>query len=186
MSVREESAVNLCREHLGVEAQQVLDPTLLLDAKDYEKIVDLDWDAGDPYLAVYCLDITPEKEAFFSRLAQQQGLHLRFFSAGQQAELTIGQWLAMFRHATMLVTDSFHGTVFSILFGKDFYTLENSHRGNARIAWLLRMLGLESRMLSDKEPDESHAISIDWQDVYSRLQEQRKQSLEFLSTSLKA
>ena len=184
VSVREESAVALCRDHLGVEAQQVLDPTLLLDANDYHEIIDSNWDAGEPYLAVYCLDITPEKEAFFNRLAREHKLHVRFFSAGVQAELTIGQWLAMFRHATMLVTDSFHGTVFSILFGKEFYTLENPHRGNARIAGLLGMLGLESRMLSDKEPDESGASSIDWQDVYSRLKEQQRQSMEFLSSSL--
>ena len=184
VSVREESAVGLCREHLGVEAKQVLDPTLLLDSKDYQKIIDPDWDAGEPYLAVYCLDITPEKEKFFNRLAQQQRLHVRFFSAGLQAKLTIEQWLAVFYHATMLVTDSFHGTVFSILFGKDFYTFGNPNRGNTRIEGLLGMLGLENRLLSDKEPDESHAGSIDWKEVHSRLKEQQRQSMEFLSSSL--
>ncbi|MBR6431406.1 MAG: polysaccharide pyruvyl transferase family protein [Muribaculaceae bacterium] len=184
VSVREESAVALCRDNLGINAQLVLDPTLLLDADDYQDILDADWDAGDPYLAVYVLDITQEKKEFFDRLAKERGLRVRFFSAGLQADLTIGQWLAMFRHATMLVTDSFHGTVFSILFGKEFYTLENPHRGNTRIAGLLGLLGLESRLLSDKEPDESHAGSIDWQDVYSRLGDQRQKSMEFLSSNL--
>ena len=171
-------------DHLGIDAKLALDPTLLLEADDYQEIIDNEWDAGEPYLAVYVLDITPEKRAFFDRLAQERGLRVRFFSAGLQAELTIGQWLAMFRHASMLVTDSFHGTVFSILFGKEFYTLENPHRGNTRIAGLLGMLGLESRLLSDKEPDESHAGSIDWQDVYSRLEDQRQKSMEFLSSNL--
>ena len=186
VSVRENSAVNLCRDHFGVDAQQALDPTLLLEAKDYQEIIDSSWDAGEPYLAVYCLDVTPVKREFFGRLARERGLRVRFFSAGIQAELTIEQWLAMFSHAEMLVTDSFHGTVFSILFGKEFYTLRNHNRGNARISGLLEMLGLESRMLSDEEPDESVSRDIDWQDVYSRLDNERRQSMAFLSSSLAA
>ena len=185
VSVREGSGARLCREHFGVDAQVVLDPSLLLEASEYQPLIDRDWDAGEPYLAVYCLDITPAKEAFYSRIAEERGLGVKFFSAGLQAKLTIGQWLAMFRHATMLVTDSFHGTVFSILFGKEFYTLENPHRGNTRIAGLLKLLGLESRLLSDKDPDESNSEAIDWPSVYSRLQDQRKQSIDFLSSNLK-
>lgn len=184
VSVREASAVTLCRDHFGVEAKLVLDPTLLLEAKGYQEIIDSDWDVGEPYLAVYCLDITSEKRAFFTRLAQQHGLRVRFFTAGVNAKLTIGQWLAMFSNAEMLVTDSFHGTVFSILFGKEFYTLCNPNRGNTRITGLLKLLGLESRLLSDKEPDESRSSAIDWQDVYSRLDRERRQSIEFLSSNL--
>ena len=90
----------------------------------------------------------------------------------------------MFYHATMLVTDSFHGTVFSILFGKEFYTLGNPHRGNARIQGLLNLLGLKGRLLSDKEPDESLAEDIDWTSVYTLLDAERRQSIEFLTSSL--
>lgn len=184
VSVREASAVGYCRKYFGVEAQRVLDPTLLLTADDYQSVIDPDWDTSEPYLAVYCLDITPEKRAFFNRLADERGLCVRYFTAGINAELTIEQWLAMFCHATMLVTDSFHGTVFSILFGKEFFTLGNPHRGNARIAGLLGLLGLKSRLLSDKEPDESGASDINWSEVYARLDEERRQSLDFLSSSL--
>lgn len=184
VSVREGSAVGLCREHFGVDAQVALDPSLLLEAEDYQEIIDPEWDASEPYLAVYCLDITPVKREFFNRVAQERGLSVRFFSAGLQAKLTIGQWLAMFYHATMLVTDSFHGTVFSILFGKEFYTLGNPNRGNTRIKGLLELLGLENRMLSDMEPDESRSAAIDWPKVYSRLNVERNKSLEFLSKAL--
>lgn len=185
VSVREQTAIALCRDHLGVVAQQVLDPTLLLDAEDYQQIIDTEWTADEPYLAVYCLDITSEKKAFFDRLARQKGLKVRFFTAGVQAELTIGQWLAMFSHASMLVTDSFHGTVFSILFGKEFYALGNPLRGNTRLTGLLDMLGLQHRLLSDKEPDESNAGNIDWAMVYSRLHDERQKSIAFLSEALK-
>ena len=185
ISVREASGVELCRKYLGVEAQCVLDPTLLLENKDYEAIIDADWDASEPYLAVYCLDITPVKEAFFNDLAKGRGLKVRYFTFGWKSKLTVEQWLAMLSNASMVVTDSFHGTVFSILFGKEFYTMCNPLRGNTRISGLLEQLGLEKRMLSDTEPVLPNDCEIDWEDVYSRLDVKRKESIEFLENALK-
>lgn len=184
VSVREASGVDLCRQHLGVEARWVVDPTLLLTADDYQPIIDADWNADEPYLAVYCLDITPAKEAFFNRLAKDRGVALRYFSAGWQTTLTVEQWLAMLNHATMVVTDSFHGTVFSILFGKDFYTMSNTQRGNTRITGLLEYLGLGHRLVSDSQPELSANGVIDWEDVNSRLQEKRSEGFEFLRQGL--
>ncbi len=184
VSVREKSGIDLCRKHLDVEALCVLDPTLLLESKDYESIIDAEWGANEPYLAVYSLDITPVKKAFISMLAEARGLKVHYYSAGWKSKLTVGQWLAVFNKAAMVVTDSFHGTVFSILFGKDFYSLGNPHRGNTRIAWLLEQVGLEERLLSDTEPVEPADCVIDWQDVYSRLEVKRKESIDFLENAL--
>lgn len=187
ISVREASGIALCRDHLGVDAQCVLDPTLLLKAGDYENLIQEKLaNASDeqPYLAVYCLDITPAKKEFFEKLAEERGLTVRYFSGGYFAEVTVNQWLLMFNRASMVVTDSFHGTVFSILFGKDFYTLGNPMRGNTRILGLLEQLGLEQHLVSDTEPVEPDHHDIDWQDVYSRLDEKRRESLDFLSQSL--
>ena len=185
VSVREASGVELCRKYLGVEAQCVLDPTLLLEGKDYDAIIDNEWDVSEPYLAVYCLDITPVKEQFFNHLAEDRGLKVRYFTFGWTSALTVEQWLAMLRHASMVVTDSFHGTVFSILFGREFLTMGNPHRGNTRIAGLLGQLGLEDRLISDTEPVEPAERSIDWPSVYARLDERRKESIDFLDNALK-
>ena len=185
VSVRESSAVKLSREHLGVEACCVLDPTLLLDAGDYETLLNENHENGNDFLAVYCLDITPDKKAFFEQLAQNRGLELRYFSAGWFAEVTVEQWLMTFRDAAMVVTDSFHGSIFSILFKKEFYTLCNPKRGNTRIMDLLSQVGLESRLVSDTEPVEPTEKEIDWNEVYSRLERRRAQSIEFLAGSLK-
>lgn len=184
VSVREESGVDLCREHLGVEAQCVLDPTMLLCAEDYREIIDADNDASEPYLAVYCLDKTPAKEEFFNRLARERGLEVRYFTTGWKSKLTIEQWLATFGNASMVVTDSFHGTVFSILFGKEFYTLCNPNRGNARMLSLLGKLGLEERMVSDEVLAEPAKRDIDWDAVHGRLDGLRHESLDFLKMAL--
>lgn len=184
ISVRERSGVELCRKYLGVEAECTLDPTLLLEGKDYDGIIDDEIEASEPYLAVYCLDITPIKEAFFNQMAQERGLKVRYFWSGWTSKLSIPKWLAMFRNATMVVTDSFHGMVFSILFGKEFYVLCNPHRGNSRMTDLLEQLGLESRLLSDAEPVEPENSEIDWAGAYSRLERRRQESIDFLKNSL--
>lgn len=184
VSVRERSAVAQCRDYLGVEAVSAVDPTLLLKADDYEPIIDGSWDKTEPYMAVYCLDVTPAKDAFFKRMAQNHGLALRYFSAGWKATLTIEQWLAMIKNSSMVVTDSFHGTVFSILFGKKFYTMCNPGRGNTRISDLLQELGLENRLISDSETEEPADSVINWTDVNARLAERREESLSFLRDAL--
>lgn len=185
VSVREESGIKLCQDFLGVNAVRVLDPTLLLKAEEYVEIIDQEWEADEPYLAVYCLDLSPVKEAFFNQLAKEHGLKVRHFTAGWTSALTVEQWLAIFSNASMVVTDSFHGTVFSILFGKEFYSLSNRHRGNSRMYSLLSNLGLDSRIVSDTEPVEPEENNIDWDDVYARLEEQRRLSIEFLENNLK-
>ena len=184
VSVREQSGVDLCRNHLGVTAQFVLDPTMLLKADSYKAIIDTQWNSSEPYLAVYCLDITPAKQAFFNRLAQERGLTVRYFSAGWESKLTVGQWLAMLSNASMVVTDSFHGTVFSILFGREFFSLCNPGRGNTRIAGLLLELGLQDRLVLDDAPDEPHHQQIAWDRVDEQIERLRQQSLAFLSQSL--
>ena len=184
VSVREESAVDLCREHLGVESVNVLDPTLLLTSDDYQGIISADGDSGKHYLAVYCLDVTPVKKAFFEKLADDRGLEVRYFSSGWKSTLTVERWLAIFSNASMVATDSFHGTVFSILFGKEFYSFSNPYRGNTRIAGLLKLLGLENRLVSDTNPEEPDNRDIDWAAVHEHLDALRHKSFVFLKTAL--
>ncbi len=184
ISVRESSGVALCREYLGVDACCVLDPTLLLNASDYESLLNDKQESHGDYLAVYCLDITPDKKAFFEQLALRRGLEARYFSAGRFADVTVTEWLNLFRNASMVLTDSFHGTVFSILFGKEFYTMSNPQRGNTRIEGLLGQLGLEGRLVSDADLKEPVNNVIDWKEVYSSLDHYRNKSIEFLASSL--
>jgi hypothetical protein len=185
ISVRETSGVKLCHDYLGIDAVRVLDPTMLLTADDYNEIINKDWDAREPYLAVYCLDITPAKEAFFNQVAEKHGLNVRYFSAGWKSQLSVEQWLAMIKNATMVVTDSFHGTVFSILFEREFYTLSNPSRGITRMTDFLKSLGLEHRQLSDTAPVESSEQDIDWQVVQQRISPDIDKSMVFLTTALR-
>ena len=139
ISVREESAIKLCREHLGVDATWVLDPTLLLTKEDYLPICKEVPVCSEKYLAVYVLDENDVVTATYEKEAMDRGLIVKKFYAASKSTLTVPEWLAMFRDASYVVTDSFHGTVFSIIFGKEFKCIYNKNRGAARFESLMNL-----------------------------------------------
>lgn len=183
VSVREASGVNLCHERLGVEAVHVLDPTLLIDAGKYHELC-ADVPREAPFVAAYCIDLSDEKRRFFDMVTAERGLPLRLFSANGDVTLSVEQWLSMFRDAAVVITDSFHGTVFSILNHKEFYTLGNAARGSARFASLLSAFHLEARLVTDLTAATA-LPAIDWSQVTSALNELRDFSLSFLKGALK-
>lgn len=190
VSVREESAVTLCKEHLGVNASWVLDPTLLVDTRHYmEHIAKADAEYPSPMCFGYILDASDEKEAIFNHIATTQGLQMSSFQnvddSDNGAAPSVESWLKAFHDAEFVFTDSFHGCVFSIIFNKPFVVYGNVNRGMARFQSLLSMFGLENRLVST--PNEAANVVcqlIDWDTVNNRLSELRIQSLEFLTIAL--
>lgn len=151
ISVRETSGVTLCKNYLGVEVTNVLDPTLMLDAEDYLSFCSGNEHPEGDYIAVYTLDYTKEKMALLKEVSRQLNcpLHLigRFTKKGYPS---IESWLEGIAYAKYVITDSFHGTVFSTIFQKQFVTLGNAARGNSRFASLFATLGIiEERQCND-------------------------------------
>ena len=137
ISVREYSGKSLCKNYLGVDAVNVLDPTLLVSKDEYIKLcVDIPV-VKERFLAAYVLDSSDEVDKIIAEEASRRGLIVRRYSADAKAELTVEEWIAIFRDASFVVTDSFHGTVFSILFENPFRCVANRDRGNARFEDLL-------------------------------------------------
>lgn len=139
ISVREESGVGLCKKNLDVDATWVLDPTLLLKKEDYMQICKHVPVSSKSYIAAYVLNMNESIHKLCEQTAAEKGLELKFFSADAQASLSVPEWLAMFRDASYVVTDSFHGTVFSIILGKEFKCFYNENRGKARFESLLNL-----------------------------------------------
>ena len=193
VSVRESSAVTLCREHLGVDVKRVLDPTMLLSTNDYMKLFDAN---GTPKsngnLLCYIIDKTPEKMSFVNKIAQERGLIP--FRVNSKVENLIAplqeriqppveQWLRGFYDADFVVTDSFHACVFSILFNKPFFVLGNEKRGLSRFSSLLGMFGMENLLVTNKDLNEKQN-DIDWARVMSLLAEEKKKAINFLNENL--
>lgn len=155
ISVREESGIKLCKEYLGVDAALVLDPTLLLKKEDYLSVCEDVLVCNEKYLAVYVLNENEEVTDAYEKEAMVRGLVVKKFHADSKATLSVPEWLAMFRDASFVVTDSFHGTVFSIIFGKDFKCIYNKSRGSARFESLLKLY-------NSGKIDETREFSLNW------------------------
>ena len=155
ISVREESGVKLCKEHLGVDAIWVLDPTLLLKKEDYLPICKNIPVSTEKYLAVYVLDESEQVTSLYEKEAVARKLVVKKFHADSKSTLTVPEWLAMFRDASYVVTDSFHGTVFSIIFEKNFKCVYNKSRGTARFESLLKIY-------NSGKLEEMRNFSINW------------------------
>jgi hypothetical protein len=117
-------------------------------------------------------------------MAKNKGLNVIIKSADKNATLSVEEWLSMIANASMVVTDSFHGTVFSILFHRNFYSIVNAERGGTRFKSLLSPLGLDYRLVDDKQFKELKDTSIDWQYVDAQLERKRTESLNFLINAL--
>lgn len=182
VSVRESSAVDLCRKYFGMEVDHVLDPTLLLEASDYEVLIKNDSvkeESGD--LLCYVLDESLEKTNLINHIAATY--NCKPFRSNSKAEdwnapleeriqPPLEQWLKGFRDAKIVVTDSFHACVFSIIFHKPFVVVGNLERGLARFQSLLSLFGLE-HCLFDGNPTYK-LKDIDWEKVDQRVDELKK------------
>lgn len=183
ISVREQSAINICQHYFDVSAIQVLDPTLLLPSNNYLNLCKNIKKKQDKYIFYYILDYSKEKNNIVQSFALKHGLNIISRSAHESVseQDSIEEWLSLFRDAQYVITDSFHGTVFSIIFQKDFYTIPNQSRGQSRIESLLTQLNLQSRIIHNEE---FYLNSIDWEDVDAKLSNLQAKSISFLISAL--
>lgn len=183
VSVREDTGVGICRNSLGVDAVTVLDPTLLLTASDYERFCFDPVPSQEPYLAAYVLDKSEEKTGLIEEVAKNKGLIIKEMAV-YKSGLTIERWLSEIKNASFVITDSYHGSIFSVIFGKQFQTLINRGRGADRFITLFNKLGLEDRLIDSSGPLTMLDTKIDYSSVYPKLQLLREESMSFLKTAL--
>jgi len=202
ISFREESGVNICKR-LGFDAQHVLDPTMLLERKDYEVIQDDTFSEQTPYIFIYGLNYKTKEEIEYEEIkdyANKNGLRIivtngsgytpcrEIFDGAEYVYATIPQWLSLIANAELVITPSFHGSVFSILYHKNLmYTplKGNLSRGNSRVLELLNSLELNCMIKEDKR-DISEYISqlIDWGKSDGLLNEKRESSVGYLLNAI--
>lgn len=193
ISVRENDGCEILRRDFGItDVPVVLDPTLLLTADDYRHIIKrVD---NNPHITAYIIDNTPEKDKIIDSVAVEfnqtvDRLCVRTEYGAKGRSPIIQEWLQSIADSEFVITDSFHGTVFAILFSKPFITIANSVRGLGRFQSLLRPLGLEQNLMADFD---SYKVNqniirrpIDYNKVHAALDIKRRMSVEFLYNSLR-
>ncbi len=196
ISVREDSGVCLCNKYLGVKAEHLLDPTMLLDKEDYLKVIDDDTTNTSKVLMCYILDDSYNKDKIVDYFSNKLNLGpLKVMPeekyTADKTNLTkcvfpsVSSWLAGFRDAKFVVTDSFHGTVFAIIFNKPFVTICNQDRGGARFDSLLKMFKIENRLISSIDDiSDDFQMDMDFTEVNAIRKEWKNKSINFLKYNL--
>lgn len=193
ISVREESGVQIMKNDFGLDAKLLLDPTLLLSAEDYGKVSGT---AGNCGLASYVLDENEMKDSILEEAGKALNLRqtkLRIVAGHPDAETvstpSVERWLASIAGADFVITDSFHGCVFSIINRKPFIAIANRDRGLERFNSLLGTFGLTDRLIFSKEDFEARKerllSPIDYAPVIDRHQQLIQDSLCWLKENLK-
>lgn len=197
VSVRERNAIAWCERKLNSDAQLVVDPTILLGSAHYEKFITNS--KNEPYLCTYILDPTQEFDQKINDHISGRGLHrispmpkCQYVDVGD-ADLaqciypTMEHWLSTFYHADKVITDSFHGTVFSVLFNKPFLSICNEKRGASRFQSFLGELGLTDCLVGSVDEFSAKVENfpaIDWPTVNRKLEDWRQRSFSFLQSNL--
>ena len=174
ISVREENAVRLCEDNLGITPKWLLDPTMLLKAKDYEQITSSRI-IKDKYVFVYWLG---DKSLVANDIDnyKKQGYRIVDINLRDECEQkSVEDWLSYIKYADCIITDSFHGCVFSILFKKRFVVRMNRSGGTSRLQSLFKIMGL---------PMQSKGM-IEANDESNNLELLRTQSYNYLSETLR-
>ncbi len=184
IAVREKFGVEFLHRN-GLEATEVIDPTLLLDS--YKNLLPRKVEEKNEILFLSLSD-TADMNSFVEELSAKTGLPVRKHYGYLQPErirnmefLSVEEWLYAIASAKTIVTDSFHATVFSILFGKPFYVYISEPSKVFRISNLLDILGIEQRIVNDVD-DAVAAPSMNYEAINKRLSAYRESSLNYLKS----
>jgi len=197
ISVREDSGVKLCRKTFDVnEVDHILDPTFLPSMAYYESIIKEDYNEEKTIgLFNYVLDKTEMKNKIINDIANEFNFNINTIYLDNSAQNSkknkslkpsMGEWLYHFKNADFIITDSFHGTIFSIIFNKQFITIGNKDRGVTRFTSLLRSLGLMNRFILEDSENYKDIITtkIDYNVINQRLKKLKIESKSFLKRAL--
>ncbi len=190
IAVREDSAVELLGE-MGISANQVLDPTLLLNEKYWEQyFIPI---KEKKYVLVYQLHNDNELGEYAKKVARKKRLPLIRISASLHQisregkfrhNPQIGKFLSYIKNADCMITDSFHGTAFALNFNTPFIEVLPNNKTGGRNLSILKLTGLSNQILKDTRDVSLAMIPIDFTNANKILRRKREESLHILKTMI--
>ena len=194
ISVREEQSVNEVQQYTSSKVIDVIDPTLLLDYEDYSSI-SIDPNITKPYLLIYQNTKNPLVYQIASKVAKEKNLKIvevayrrQFSFINEKIIMSAGprEFLGLYKNADYVITNTFHGTVFSIIFNKDFISIPLKGRED-RVLNLTNKLKLEKRLISTLDCERIENLiseQINYNDVKKLLEKEKTKSKKFLEGML--
>lgn len=187
ISVREQQTKQLLEEQYNIASRVDLDPTLLLESYEWDAIAkkpEIEYE----YILAYSVNLPERVRSIANSIAKKMNkkliiitLNNKFVAKNGEINKSLAspeEFLGYIKNAKFVITNSFHGTVFSVIYKKQFITIMNNKNGldNSRLVSLMNSLGLEKNLINDTlEYDE-----IDFQSVDAKLHKMREDSIEYL------
>lgn len=199
ISLREKGAVETCEREFHITADWVLDPVFLCDRLHYDGLVSKsEVNTNEKYIATYILDPNKQKQQFISNIGNQLGYNVINMTDVVNIEEKSScwdlpfervhneDWLKYIKNAELVITDSFHGTCFCIIYEKQFYSLVNEYRGKARFESLLSLFCLEDRMIYNDNMLESICFTnkINYTIVNEKVKIEKEKSMCWLKNAI--
>lgn len=196
LSTREQDGVEIIKEIAGKKAEHVVDPTLLLSKQEWEKVM-VPFEYNAPYILLFVFKQSPFVMELARKIQKQTGYKIIRVCKNEMPvdkdkdilnirDFGPAEFLGLIANASFVITTSFHGTVFSLIFEKPFYTVTPaSKNNNSRQENLLTMLDLQDNLIhEDGEVYPNTTFDIDYNIVNNRLQSEQNKSISFLLKSI--
>lgn len=196
ISIREEQGKKIIKEFTNKDIKVVLDPTFLLNKNEWNGRFNLEEKNKEEYIVFYCLGGNKEHYKIAKKIAKAINKKLKIipgdifdYKKEGLENVSPEEFLKLIYNASMVITDSFHGTIFSINFNVPFITLkrfkDNKLSQNSRIYNILKKVNLEERMYDKNIKYFIENTEIDFNKCNKIIEEERKKSISFLEEALK-
>ena len=193
ISVREKTAKDLLEPVLNRKIEVVLDPTLLISGKEWEKEFDLSNNVNEKYILTYYVEENEEYIKIVNELSRKTNLKVINFEKidrhnymnFMKSAYTEGpeEFVRLIKNAEYVVTTSFHATVFSILFHKRFFVVPHKTTGS-RVTDLIDKLHIKNRIYYTVDEFKNYKEDVDYTESDKILIEERKKSIKFLKEAI--
>lgn len=195
ISTRENSGQEIVQKLTNKDIPVVLDPVFLLSIEDWEKVIDKTYKISYDYILVYSLHENKSLMSQATQLAKQLNYKVILVNANynvnannnicQLRDVGPSQWLNLIKESRLFLTDSFHGTAFSIILNTPFLTwVDSSSKTSDRIYSLLSSLKLEDRIFDQSSPIEKISIESKKNETKVLLEKRRQESITFLAKAI--
>lgn len=188
ISVREETLKQYAEKFTEKEVTKTLDPTLLLESKDYDDLI-LDNKYGE-YVLIYALGPDDRLTQIAKKVANEKNKKIielndnkkENYFCQQVSNAGPKEFLTLIKNAKAIITNSFHGTIFSIIFEREFYTITRLNR-NSRMENILDIVEMRDRLI-DKIEELDNVKEQDYEKASKKLKKEKEKSQEFLKKAL--
>lgn len=195
LSIRENNGKKWIKELTGRDAKLVLDPTLLLQEDDYlEAMEDIAVDKN--YIFYYSPKYNKKIDKLVKRIAKKYNKKVIVWNATEYyvkqerrngfvlpEKINPGVYLYLIKHADLIITTSFHGSIFSTIYRKKFWTIKNGDMFNNddRVITLLKQIGFEDKLIDlEFDNNKDYFEEINYTNYERKLDELKKESINYL------